>query len=67
MIDDEITISLPGSHYSVTYFKPEHQTGLLARIISERYDPLAAMGVQEFLAQAWKVANDKARELGWIV
>jgi len=21
----------------------------------------------EFLAKAWKVANDKARELGWIV
>jgi len=21
----------------------------------------------EFLAQAWKLANDKARELGWIV
>ena len=64
---DEITISLPGSRYSVTYFKPEYQTGLLARRISERKDPLVAMGVQEFLAQAWKLANDKARELGWIV
>jgi hypothetical protein len=27
----------------------------------------AAMTLSEFLARAWKAANDKARELGWIV
>jgi len=25
------------------------------------------MTVSEFLTKAWKLANDKARELGWIV
>jgi len=25
------------------------------------------MTVAEFLAKAWRLANDKARELGWIV
>jgi len=25
------------------------------------------MTAAEFLAQAWRLANDKARELGWIV
>jgi len=25
------------------------------------------MTLSEFLARAWKAANDKARELGWIV
>jgi hypothetical protein len=28
--------------------------------------PLATNS-SEFLAKAWKLANDKARELGWIV
>jgi hypothetical protein len=25
------------------------------------------MTMSEFLAKAWKLANDRARELGWIV
>ena len=29
--------------------------------------PSSAMTLSEFLARAWKAANDKARELGWIV
>ena len=28
---------------------------------------LLALGGSEFLSRAWKAANDKARELGWIV
>jgi hypothetical protein len=24
-------------------------------------------GIPDFLAQAWQAANDKARELGWIM
>ena len=31
--------------------------------IASRDDPALA----EFLAQAWRLANNKARELGWIV
>jgi hypothetical protein len=27
----------------------------------------ASVMMAEFLARAWKLANDKARELGWIV
>jgi hypothetical protein len=30
-------------------------------------DPRIAMTAAEFLAKAWKGANEKARELGWIV
>jgi hypothetical protein len=65
----EIVVTLPGSIYSVTYFKPAHSPGLLAKRISDRDDPHVAMSVSEFLAAAWKVANAnaKARELGWIV
>lgn len=34
--------------------------------ISDKDDPKVAMKLSEFLASAWKLANDKARELGWI-
>ena len=67
VVDDEIVVSLPGSHYSVTYYKPEKVPQLLAKRISDRDDPRAPMTVAEFLAKAWKLANAKARELGWIV
>jgi len=30
-------------------------------------DPHARLTHAEFLARAWKLANDKARELGWIL
>jgi hypothetical protein len=32
-----------------------------------RDDPGLGLTSAEFLAKAWKVANEKARELGWIV
>ena len=59
-------MSLPG-WYSVTYYKPKRMPQLLAKPISERDDPRAPMRLTEFLAKAWTLANDKARELGWIV
>jgi hypothetical protein len=66
VIDDEIAVTLPSSRYSVTYFKPENSSGLIAKRIADK-DARAAMSVSEFLAKAWKLANDKARESGWIV
>ena len=65
VVDDEIIVTLPGSHYSVTYYKPAKSPQLLAKFISDRDDPRVAMKLSEFLALAWRLANDKARELGW--
>ena len=67
VVDDEIIVMLPRSSYSVTYYKLEYTRQLLARRASYETDPRAPMIVSEFLAKAWKLANDKARELGWIV
>lgn len=67
VVDDEIVVTLPQSHYSVTYYKPENSRQLLAKRIADRDDPRVAMTLSEFLAAAWRAANDKARELGWIV
>jgi hypothetical protein len=63
--DDEIVVTLPGSYYSVTYYKPKNASHLLAKNIPDRDDPRIPMKCAEFLAKAWKLANDKARELGW--
>jgi hypothetical protein len=65
--DGNITISLPGSSYTVTYYKPKNSPQLLAKRIASSDDPSVAMTLSEFLAAAWRLANNKARELGWIV
>jgi hypothetical protein len=64
---DEIVVSLPHTHYTVTYYKPSNSPQLLAKRFPGKDDPHARMTHAEFLAQAWKLANDKARELRWIV
>jgi hypothetical protein len=67
VVDDEIIVSLPTSYYSVTYYKPKNSPQLLAKRISDKDDPRLPMTGAEFLVKAWRLANDKARELGWIV
>ena len=64
VVDDEIIVTLPGSHYSVTYYKSAKSPHLLANFISDRDDPRVAMRLSEFLALAWRLANDKAEPAG---
>jgi hypothetical protein len=63
----DIIVTMPGTKYTVTYYKPDRSPHLYARLITAKDDPRAGVNLSEFLAKAWKVANDKARELGWIV
>jgi hypothetical protein len=65
VVDDEIVVIRPGSFYSVTYYKPEKSTHLLAKRLPDHDDLRIAMTAAEFLAEAWKLANNKAREAGW--
>jgi hypothetical protein len=60
---EDIITSLLGTSYSVSYSKRRGSTGLLAKDIANKDDPRVPMTAAEFLAQAWKLANDKAREL----
>jgi len=64
---DCIIVTLPGSGYSVTYYKVADGPELVAEWHSGRTEHGAPMTQAEFHARAWKAANDKARELGWIV
>jgi hypothetical protein len=63
---NEIVVVLPGSNYTVTYFKRRRSPGLLAKNIADKDDPRISMTAAEFLGKVWKVAYARARELGWI-
>jgi hypothetical protein len=65
MEGSEFVITMPGTSYQVTFRKLADGPGLSAshNIRDDRNAPITR---SEFLAQAWRLANDKARELGWI-
>jgi len=63
----DLIITLPGTNYSVTYFKPNGWCGLLAKEMVREDDLRLPMIAGQFLAKDWKLADEKARELGWIV
>ena len=67
VVNDEIVVTLPGYHYAVTYYKPLQGIHLIARNSPVTDDLRITLKKSEFLAKAWKLANAKARELGWIV
>jgi hypothetical protein len=66
VVDDEIIVTMPLTSYSVTYYKPANSPQLLAKRLPKN-DRWADLTPGEFLALAWRAANRKARELGWIV
>jgi hypothetical protein len=50
----------------VKYPKPANSPQLLARSFPRKEDRSVSMTLADFLTAAYKLANDKARELGWI-
>jgi hypothetical protein len=56
---EEIIITLPGSDCIAVYRHAKSEPRLQTQGRPN--------GTTEFKVQAWKLANDKARELGWIV
>ncbi len=67
MRDTEFVITMPGTSYQVTFRQLADGPGLSASHNISRDDGDAPITRAEFLARAWRIANDKARELGWIV
>lgn len=63
--DDGIVVTLPGTTFRVTYRKSDAAPGLVADALL--VDKSAGISQVDFLASAWRVANDKAKQLGWIV
>jgi hypothetical protein len=64
-LDDAIVVTMPGTSYSVTYRRVDSSPWLLAS--NMRDDLNSPVSRHTFRARAWIAANDKARELGWLV
>ena len=64
VVDDAIVVTIPGTSYSVTYRKRDEPWLLASDIRDDKNSPISRW---TFRAQAWTAANEKARELGWIV
>jgi hypothetical protein len=62
----EIMVTLPGTRYAVTYYKPANSPQLDGKHFPQEVDRRSPISQAAFVGKAWKVANDKARELGWI-
>jgi hypothetical protein len=62
----EIVVTASDTDYVVTYHKPANSPQLLARKFPRKEDRRVSMTLADFLTAAWKLANEKARELGWI-
>ena len=62
----EIVVSASDTDYVMTYHKPANSPQLVARSFPRREDRRTSMSLADFLTAACKLANDTARELGWI-
>jgi hypothetical protein len=65
--DGAIVVTLPHTGFAVTYDRLANDPHIYAKDFPLEGDPRSEMSQAEFMAHAWKLANDKARELGWIV
>jgi hypothetical protein len=57
---EDIIVSCGAPGFCAVYYKPSDQPQLILRHRTRTDD-------NELLAAAWQAANDKARQLGWIV
>lgn len=64
--EHEILVTMPGTNFFVRYERSKDAPGLVATAIRGRKDQDAKVSLPAFLAAAWRAANDKAREIGWI-
>jgi len=62
----EIVVTASDTDYVMTHDKPVNSPQLLARSFPRKEDRRVSMSLAEFLTTACKLANDRARELGWM-
>ena len=61
----DIVVTASDTDYTVTYHKPENSSQLLAKSYPRKEDRRVSLTLAQFLTDAWKLAKDKASELGW--
>jgi hypothetical protein len=67
VVDQEIIVNLPGTRCTITFQMASDSPSLIEKPEWTRGDEQAAIPLTVFRARAWVAANEKARELGWIV
>ena len=65
--DGQIIVTLPLSGYCASFRKPANSIQLVVRSAFTTDRSNKPISKDEFFAIAWDAANEKARELGWIV
>ena len=63
----DIVVTIPGTTLRVVYRKPHRGSHLVPRLDYFKDQQKGPITRAEFLARALEAANEKARELGWIV
>jgi hypothetical protein len=63
----DIIVTMPETSFRVVYRKPNRGSQLVTKLDYFQHDQKGPITRAQFLARAWKLANDKARERGWIV
>src|SRR6516225_2620855 len=61
---EELVVTLPGTSYAVRYCKLANQ--LHSKEYPMEVDRRSPLSQAEFIGKAWTMANEKARDLGWI-
>ena len=64
VMDDAIIVTMRGTSYSVTYRKRDEPWLHASNIRDDKDSPISKF---TFRARAWAAANEKARELEWII
>jgi hypothetical protein len=62
----DIVITASGTEYVMIYHMPTNSRQLIAKSFPRKEDRRVSMTLADFLTAAYKLANDKAREVGWI-
>ncbi len=65
--DQDIVATMSETSFRVVYRKPNRGPQLVARLDYFQDQQKGPITRAEFLARASKLANEKARELGWLV
>jgi hypothetical protein len=64
---NNIVVGMQGTIYRVRYRRPNSGRQLIAHQLPKADDPSAPITSAQFMSLAWRIATDKAREIGWIV
>ena len=62
----DIVVTASDTDYVMIYHKPTNSRQLIAKSFPRKEDRRVSMTLADFLTAAYKLANDKAREVGWI-